>query len=659
MRRTLGGERIGSGNKMKVDMHTYDRSTHDLGYLWRSTMSFGTIVPFLKNIAQPGDTWDINLNMVIMTHPTVGPLFGSAKVQADIYTADFRLYNGKLHNNEVGLGLKMNTVKFPQMTLTALPITDDVKDSPGFDINTWQINPSALLAYLGTRGVGQAAPDGDPLTRNFQAMFLLAYWETVKNYYSNKQEELGRMIWTAPAAIVDNLLSVVVNAANIIGQTITHPVLVEVNYTGPGPFKPSSYNIQTSAGQFNLDDVLELVADDDAGFATYNWRWTVTGTVTVISITVLAPGDIPNTTIHVEPYRLSTIDDMRKAILAWAPQAAAFNVNTAATAIDNDNPYSKILDVVVAGGNTYTPYTSSQQGLALKTYQSDLFNNWLSTEAIDGAGGINDITKISTTDGFIMVDTIILHKKIYDMLNRISVSGGSYKDWRDATYQETNFDQAESPVYHGSLIKELIFQEVVSNSESQGEAGTQPLGTLAGRGLLGSKHKGGKITIKPNEWCVVLGLVSVTPRIDYSQGNDWDVFLETMDDLHKPQLDEIGFQELLQRQMAWWTSRSNDGILWTEVSTGKQPAWINYMTAVNKVLGNFAIQSNEGFMVFQRQYEWDPAVLGIVDMTTYIDPVKYNHIFAQTSLDAQNLWVQMSVDIECRRLMSAKLMPNL
>jgi len=49
----------------------------------------------------------------------------------------------------------------------------------------------------------------------------------------------------------------------------------------------------------------------------------------------------------------------------------------------------------------------------------------------------------------------------------------------------------------------------------------------------------------------------------------------------------------------------------------------------------------------------------IGDLTTYIDPVKYNHIFADTRRDAQNFWTQIAVNITARRKMSAKIMPNL
>ena len=37
-------------------------------------------------------------------------------------------------------------------------------------------------------------------------------------------------------------------------------------------------------------------------------------------------------------------------------------------------------------------------------------------------------------------------------------------------------------------------------------------------------------------------MASITPRVDYSQGNDWDNELETLDDLHKPQLDGFGMK---------------------------------------------------------------------------------------------------------------------
>ena len=179
----------------------------------------------------------------------------------------------------------------------------------------------------------------------------------------------------------------------------------------------------------------------------------------------------------------------------------------------------------------------------MKTYQSDLFNNWIKTDGIDGTGGITEVTAIDTSGGSFTIDTLNLSKKVYDMLNRIAVSGGSYDDWLDAVYDHDRIVRAESPIYHGGLSKELVFQEVVSNSAAITD-GAQPLGTLAGKGIMSSKHKGGKVIIKVDEPSYLIGIISLTPRVDYSQGNQWDVNLETLDDLHKPALDQIGFQNL-------------------------------------------------------------------------------------------------------------------
>ena len=160
-----------------------------------------------------------------------------------------------------------------------------------------------------------------------------------------------------------------------------------------------------------------------------------------------------------------------------------------------------------------------------------------------------------------------------------------------------------------------------------------------------------------------MGIVSLTPRIDYSQGNKWDVHLETMRDFHVPGLDQIGFQELVTEQMAYWTT-VHTGVSWTTRSAGKQPAWTNYMTNVNRTYGNFAIADGadgEMFMTLNRRYEQPDTdwADGIKDLTTYINPAKHNFIFADTALDSQNFWVQIGVDATARRKMSAKIMPNL
>ena len=81
----IGGDRLGSGNKNNIELRNYERSTHDKSRGFISTMSAGTLVPCFTDICLPGDTWDINVDAEVLTGPTVGPLFGSMKVQVDFF----------------------------------------------------------------------------------------------------------------------------------------------------------------------------------------------------------------------------------------------------------------------------------------------------------------------------------------------------------------------------------------------------------------------------------------------------------------------------------------------------------------------------------------------------------------------------------------------
>lgn len=671
METTIGGDRLGSGNKQNVSFRNYERSSHDLGYVWRSSMASGTLVPFMKRVALPGDKWEIDLNCDVMTLPTTGPLFGSYKVQLDVFEVPMRLYNAKLHQNKIGVGMDMKSIFLPQIELLAYNPRANGSE-PTYDDNE-QVSSSALMKYLGISGLGGFSGDTTPVKREFNAVALLAYWDIYKNYYSNKQEEIGYRIHTD---------------SNVVAQAQT-PFRAIV-YDSNGYSKGDAFNQNR---EFNTGDALliefppecieprkssiAMVLANVTDEAITDWPWeniywsegdkimSCLNLGASYDATIAKVKDAPSTPIGstasvfgIKEFPLENIDTMREQILQHAG-AGAFLIDK-----DSIEPYNDSMELNNTSGDIprYS-ISQSQESLALKTYQSDLFNNWINTEWIDGTGGISDLTAVDTTDGNFTIDALNIASKVYDMLNRIAVSGGTYDDWLEAVYTHERVKGVENPIYCGSLIKELAFEEVISKSETS----DKPLGTLAGRGRLTGKHKGGRITISVNEPSVLIGLVSLTPRIDYSQGNDWDVNLKTYDDFHKPALDGIGFQDLITEQLLWSdTVIASDNLpiqTMNQFSLGKQPAWINYMTEVNKTYGAFAEENNSMWMTLNRRYErTDGGAYGkqkLKDGTTYIDPRKYNQIFAETTLDAQNFWVQIACNITARRKMSAKIIPNL
>ena len=663
MKTTLGGERLGSGKKQEVSMRNYERSTHDLSYAWRSSMAAGTLVPFMNLTALPGDSFEIDLEASVRTLPTVGPLFGSYKVQLDVFQCPYRLYNGKLHMNMLNIGMDMKSVLLPQKLMKAY----FDKDNP----TAMQINPSSIHAYLGQAGLGIRDVDTTGIIeRQFNAVPYLAYWDVYKQYYANKQEEKGAFISTSWEPAAYKMGRAYLNGMDVLGQDETFSaeqlassavfIALESNYFEGQP-DAAAIKVLADGEETTLGELygLIIVDRDSNGHPNAIQAREYSGaaeslTINIPNEPILFEGSTSewDPTPNVNFFDLSNIDDMRMDILADVKSEEAFVISYA----DSKAPYHRSLGSK-GDEERYFNVTQAQAGLGLKTHQSDLFNNWISTEWIDGDNGINSITAIDTSSGEFTIDTLNLSNKVYNMLNRIALSGGTYKDFIETTSGVVPKMGIEEPVYHGSLIKELGFEEVVSTAQTE----ETPLGQLAGRGALTQKHKGGKVKIKVYEHSVILGIVSITPRIDYSQGNQWDGDLKNMDEFHKPELDAIGFQDLLTDQMAWFDTKTSSQGTVSYKSAGKQPAWINYMTAVNKCYGNFAEENKEMYMTLNRRYEYKGGVnRGIKDLTTYIDPSKFNFIFADGgNLDAQNFWVQIGAGVTARRKMSAKIIPNL
>ena len=48
-------------------------------------------------------------------------------------------------------------------------------------------------------------------------------------------------------------------------------------------------------------------------------------------------------------------------------------------------------------------------GMLLKTYDSDIFNNWINTEWIEGVTGINEASAVDVADGKLSMDALNFH----------------------------------------------------------------------------------------------------------------------------------------------------------------------------------------------------------------------------------------------------------
>lgn len=643
--KAIGKNTVGDGNKMTVRLNNYYRSTHDLSYVWKNTQAAGTLVPFLCEYAQIDDTHEIDLSAMVITHPTVGPLYGSFKLQLDVYVAPIRLYQKLLHNNTMGIGLDMSKVKLP-MLQTYIKNTDN----PTKDNQFSQINPSALLAYLGLRGWGLNENPNENVFVQKNGVPMLAYWDIFKNYYANKQEKNAYVIKNNGTSLkgktvtrkssgeekVEKVLNFNVGRSTPKSLGVVYTIIIEKT-PNAGTEEADLNEITLEAyGTGTVSDKIGKIVDIlgepvDNGSS---WSWAITDPSQKFSWYYIKYDG----KIVLSEFLLEDIDRTREDILA-APATLPY-------VIQNGVPY--LYGSRAEDDRLLT--TQPMYGLAVKTYQSDIFNNWIQTDWLEGDNGINAITSVDTSTGSFTMDTLNLAKKVYNMLNRIAVSDGTYKSWMETVFSSKYVDRTETPIYYGGMSQEIIFEEVVSTSA----AAAEPLGTLAGKGRLAPNKKGGKILIKIDEPSYIIGICSITPRIDYSQGNNFTMNWKTMNDVHKPALDMIGYQDLTLEKAAWWTETHNSKGGTSQKTVGKTVAWVDYMTNYNKNYGNFASGENENFMTLDRNYS-----LETKDFTTYIDPAKYNGIFADQSRSAMNFWVQIGVDWKVRRKISAKSIPNL
>lgn len=655
--KTLGKNTLGDNNKMKIAMRDYDMSTHDISTIFRSSVGVGMLVPFCKILCQKGDIIDLNLINKTLSQPTLGPLFGSFKLQHFMFFGGIRLYNSWLHNNRTGIGMKMSDIKLPMMKANTSGTATDAKTN---------ISASALYKYLGwtsSRRTGTNANTG--VLKNGTP--LLMYIDIFKNFFANTQENKFYMLKGAGEIKLqlaktynnnDDGIYVIgrdQKSVKIVPQTTILTSIVLSDYKDF--WNTIKVTILESDGGLYYKTLAQLTKNAALPTIVLN-NVSADPYATILQIfTTKETAKFIKTELG--QYNLNVLDQIRDVILHAKGNET---LTITGTNFGEQNNGSEELSTFI--NDIILSQSNKLGGMLLKTYDSDIFNNWVKTDWIDGAGGITEITSIDITanDGKLTMDALNLQQKVYNMLNRIAVSGGTYRDWLETVYTAGKYlDRPETPVFIGGMTQYIEFDEVISKSATETVYGSQPLGDIAAIGRGGKPVNNGHIHYQCEEPGYIMGLMAITPIIDYSQGNDFDLNLQTIDDLHKPALDGIGYQDLIQEQMVGVTSKYDGGPTIDKIkhlAANKTVAWIDYMTNYNRTFGDFAAGEALDFMVLNRRYEVGKDNT-IEDLTTYIDPQKYIEIFADTSIDSQNFWVQTVIQATRRGNYSAKQIPFL
>ena len=155
--------------------------------------------------------------------------------------------------------------------------------------------------------------------------------------------------------------------------------------------------------------------------------------------------------VGLQQWELESLDTLRDNILTTKG-----NVTFSVTGVDSVPVLQQFNERFGKNQTGYLKTTAPQFGLALKTYNSDLYQNWINTDWIEGVNGINEISSVDVSEGSLSMDALNLAQKVYNMLNRIAVSGGTYRDWLETVFTGGEYmERCETPVFEGGTSHDM------------------------------------------------------------------------------------------------------------------------------------------------------------------------------------------------------------
>lgn len=319
-------------------------------------------------------------------------------------------------------------------------------------------------------------------------------------------------------------------------------------------------------------------------------------------------------------------------------------------------------------------------GLWCCAYKSDLLTAYLSQGTYS-----NMVTssRVNVENGQVTVNQIRFASHLMEYLERGLVAGGRYDDWVEALYGVKCGKDLCIPEFLGRVSSDVVFQDVVSTSNSKAvdaSASTETgLGDLGGRGH-GYLH-GRPVRFSVEEHGYVMAIMTIVPKVSYCQGVDPLYFKTDMQDIHSPQMERIGFQLLpeayatMQPKYSYNVGQDSSvtSVSWYDVDRaaagyGYQPAWSEYRTALDRNCGDFGNFGDLKYWVINRNFSGvynstgssqSQTYSSFDNFSSYVLPHLYTYPFADQSVDAENFLVQVAFDVKARRPVGKQVMPTL
>lgn len=273
---------------------------------------------------------------------------------------------------------------------------------------------------------------------------------------------------------------------------------------------------------------------------------------------------------------------------------------------------------------------------------------------------------VSTVGDSFQVDQLVTAKKLWNSRNNDVITNGTFKDWIRVHFGVTPKIMDDMPTFCGATSSEILFEDIRATTSAKIGDADQYLGDKGSSALgYGDSRRFNIMVDRPG---YIMAIATLVPRVDYYQFTERYVRHTKLSDMFRPEYNGIGYQDVLISDLntefpdSWDSSASvaleNDPFA---QAVGKQPAWIEYMTAVNKVRGTFC--SSEKSWVLARDMRGDPdsqdkSPAQNTAFTAYIDPGRWNQPFADQSNTAQNFYAQFYLRHHVRSTVLKRLRPK-
>jgi hypothetical protein len=272
----------------------------------------------------------------------------------------------------------------------------------------------------------------------------------------------------------------------------------------------------------------------------------------------------------------------------------------------------------------FVPFNGA--GLLFCTHNSDMLTAYLSSSQYETLVTQNSV---GVDDGYFTVNQLRVANHMQKAYERSIVSGGRYDDWVYAQFGIRTNKNLCIPELLGCISSQILFDDVTatnfdydgSNSPYGGGDGLNEASSLGvqggkGYGSLNSRN----IHFTASEHGYIMALYTIKPNVSYSSRTNPLYTKIQLQDLYQPQLQNIGFQPLMKYNYSsqpTWTATSfyspfpdSQNLSSNNpfgLGIGYQPAYTEYMTALNESHGRFNQflgdlpywVNNRGFQTYQ------------------------------------------------------------